>query len=375
MNSQPAGTVLERVWVDLGPRGYDILIGDNLLADLADQAGDCLHGQRIAVVTDDNVAELYRDTVCTVLEKAGFSAFSVVIPAGEKAKSFRQLEELLSRLLDLGIERGDTVLALGGGVMGDLAGFAAAVLRRGVALVQCPTTLLAQVDSAVGGKTAINMPQGKNLVGAFHQPRGVLADLTALDSLPERQRRAGYAEVVKYGLIDRPGFFAWLESHGQEVLAGDRRAQAYAVAESCSAKAALVGADEREAGQRALLNLGHTFAHALESAAAYEDTLLHGEAVAIGCVLAFELSAQLELASAEDAERVRRHFESVGLPTRPPEALAGTSVDRLLGYIGQDKKVSGGTPSFVLARGIGEAFLSREVPNDSLASLLARHFG
>jgi len=370
MTRQAAGTVLERVWVDLGPRGYDILIGEDLLADIAGHAGDRLTGQRAAVVADETVAGLYGETVCAALEAAGFAAPLVEVPAGERAKSFQELERLLSRLIDLEIERGDMVVALGGGVAGDLAGFAAAILRRGVALLQCPTTLLAQVDSAVGGKTAIDMPQGKNLVGAFHQPRGVVADLTALDSLPERQRRAGYAEVVKYGLIDRPGFFAWLESHGAEVLAGDRRAQAYAVAESCTAKAALVAADEREAGARALLNLGHTFAHALERAADYEDALLHGEAVAIGCVLAFELSARLGLAPSADADRLRRHFEAVGLPTRPPESLARSTGEQLIGYMGQDKKVSGGALTFVLARGIGEAFLTREVPRETLAALL-----
>jgi 3-dehydroquinate synthase len=294
-----------------------------------------------------------------------------VVPAGEAAKSMVQLDGLLGRLLDLGIERSTAVVALGGGVIGDLAGFAAAVALRGVDYVQVPTTLLAQVDSAIGGKTGINVRHGKNLIGAFHQPRLVLADTAALATLPPRELRAGYAEVVKYGLIDRPELFAWLEAHGAEVLAGEEAAQRHAILESCRAKAAVVASDEREAGARALLNLGHTFGHALESACGYGDELLHGEAVAIGLVLAFELSVRLGLCPAADAARVRAHLAAVGLPTSPRMIRSrGFPPSALLAAMSHDKKARGGSPRFVLVRGIGQAFAGAEVEPAAVEAVL-----
>ena len=364
--------ITERVRVELGERTYDILIGAGLLARLPEIASGMLGGRRVAIVTDEAVAAHHLAPVEAALVDAGYEATAIVLPPGEQTKSFSELERLVSRLLDLRIERGDTVIALGGGVIGDLAGFAAAVLKRGTGFLQCPTTLLAQVDSSVGGKTGIDMPQGKNLVGAFYQPRGVIADLSALDTLPPREGQAGYAEIVKYGLIDRPAFFDWLEANGSRVLAGARDAQAYAVAESCRAKAAVVVADEREAGRRALLNLGHTFGHALETLSGYDGRLLHGEAVALGCVMAFDLSVRLGYASEAEAERLRRHLEAVGLPTALPESLHADSLtpERLIAAMAQDKKVSDGRLAFVLLRRIGDAFLNREVPQETLMKTL-----
>jgi len=373
MSTAEAEEVGETVRVELGARGYDIVIGEGLLAALGAQMRNLGTSRRAAIVTDESVARLYLEPVRGALEAAGYEAPAVQVAPGEGSKNFATLERVTAHLLDLGVERGDFVVALGGGVIGDLAGFAAAILRRGIGFVQCPTTLLAQVDSAVGGKTGINMPQGKNLVGAFHQPAAVLSDLAALDTLPVRERRSGYAEIIKYGLIDRPDFFAWLEAKGGGVLAGERAAQSYAVAESCRAKAAIVAADEREAGNRALLNLGHTFGHALETATGYDGSLLHGEAVALGCLMAFELSARLGLAPASDTERLARHLEAVELPTRLPDGLRGTSPEALVALMAQDKKVSGGRLTFVLARGIGHACLSRDVPHEALIATLTSH--
>ena len=295
-----------------------------------------------------------------------------------RARASRELERLLDQILAAGVERSTALVAFGGGVIGDLAGFAAAILLRGLDYVQIPTTLLAQVDSAVGGKTGINSRHGKNLIGSFHQPRLVLSDTAVLASLPARQLRAGYAEVVKYGVIDRPEFFAWLEQHGAALLAGDAAAQQHAIVESCRAKASLVAADERETGARALLNLGHTFAHALEAVAGYGDELLHGEAVALGIVLAARLSVRLGLCPAADAERIRRHFAAVGLPTA--RAMIPTpcaiNADRfgaepLLAAIARDKKVADGRPRFVLLRGIGQAFTGSAVDRAELLALLS----
>jgi len=296
-----------------------------------------------------------------------------VLPAGEHTKDLAHLEDLTNRLLDARIERATALIALGGGVVGDITGFAAAILLRGLDFVHIPTTLLAQVDSSVGGKTGINTRHGKNLVGTFHQPRLVLCDTTALDTLPERDLRAGYAEVVKYGLLGDADFFAWLEEFGSALLAGDAVARRRAVIESCRTKARLVAADEREGGARALLNLGHTFAHALEAEAAYGGGLTHGEAVAVGLCLAFELSARLELAAASEAQRVSRHLTAVGLPSEPGQVLGRVDesmAERLLGHMRQDKKVQGGRLVFVLARGIGDAFVSNEVPEAEVLALL-----
>jgi 3-dehydroquinate synthase len=362
----------QRLPVELGARGYDVVVGCGLLARAGIELARILRRPDAIIVTDVNLAGTpHLGVLERSLEAAGIAWRCIVLPPGEASKGMAQLAELLDRLLDLGVDRATAIVAFGGGVIGDLAGFAAAVLLRGLDYVQVPTTLLAQVDSAIGGKTGINSRHGKNLIGAFHQPRLVLADTALLSTLPPRELRAGYAEVVKYGLIDRPAFFAWLEAHGRQVLAGDPGAQRHAVLESCRAKAAVVAADEREGGVRALLNLGHTFAHALEAACGYGDELRHGEAVALGMVLAFDLSVRLGLCPAPDAERVRTHFAAVGLPTTLGVVRAGGfAAETLLGAIGHDKKAEAGRQRFVLARGIGQAFAGVEVPTVELEALL-----
>ena len=348
--------------VDLGPRSYDILVGDGLLADAGPLARPVLAEPRVIVVTDANVAGRWLETVEMSLDDAGIAHDSIVLEAGEQTKDFAHFEQLTGRLLDAHAERTTTLMALGGGVIGDITGFAAAVTLRGMDYIQLPTTLLAQVDSAVGGKTAINVRHGKNLVGAFHQPRLVLADTATLDTLPKRELRAGYAEVVKYGVLGDAKFFAWLEKNGLGVIDGDADARRHAVLTSCRAKATIVAADEREHGQRALLNLGHTFGHAIEAISGYGDALHHGEAVAIGMVMACDLSVRLGLCPPADAERVRRHLQAAGLPV----GLAGIkrkdwSADALIARMGQDKKVRAGALTFVLVRGIGKAFVTRDV--------------
>jgi 3-dehydroquinate synthase len=362
----------QRVAVALGARTYDIVVGAGLLGRAGAELARVLRRPNAIIVTDANLASTpHLGGLERSLATAGIASRRVVLPPGEATKSMAQLGELLDRLLDLGVDRATTIVAFGGGVIGDLAGFAAAILLRGIDCVQVPTTLLAQVDSAIGGKTGINTRHGKNLIGAFHQPRLVLADTTVLASLPPRELRAGYAEAVKYALIDRPEFFAWLEANGGAVLAGDAAAQQHAVLTSCRAKAAVVAADEREGGVRALLNLGHTFAHALEAACGYGDELLHGEAVALGMVLAFDLSVRLGLCPAADAERVRAHLAAVGLPIKLGGIKAGRPApDALLAAIGHDKKAQGGRPRFVLARGIGQAFAGAEVAPAELEALL-----
>jgi 3-dehydroquinate synthase len=328
-----------------------------------------MRGKRAFVVTDDSVAPLYLDRVLASLDKAGITHLNTMLPHGEGTKDFPHLEALVDAMLEARCERSTMVVALGGGVVGDLTGFAASILQRGLDFVQIPTTLLAQVDSSVGGKTGINTRHGKNLVGAFHQPRLVLADTSALTSLPRRQVLAGYAEVVKYGCIDEPEFFDWLEQNGYHVIVGEEKARRHAVAVSCRAKARIVAQDEREGGVRALLNLGHTFGHALEAETGFSTELLHGEAVAIGMVMAFRLSARLGLAPVEDAARLERHLAKVGLPT----GLARNRVwdiDRLLHHMSGDKKVKNGKVTFVLARGIGQSFLTDDVPAEAVRDML-----
>jgi 3-dehydroquinate synthase len=362
----------ERVRVDLAERSYDIVIGSGLLSEAGALLAPVLQQPRVVVVSDATVAPLYLGRLTEALGRAGIEHAAVVLPAGEQTKSFAQLQDLCERLLTLRVERRTTLVALGGGVIGDLVGFAAGVLLRGLDFVQLPTTLLAQVDSSVGGKTGINTAQGKNLVGLFHQPRLVIADVSTLGTLDARQLRAGYAEVVKYGLLGDAIFFAWLEEHGARVLGGDAAAIACAVRVSCAAKAAIVGADEREAGVRALLNLGHTFGHALEAETGFGDDLLHGEAVAIGMALAFELSHRLGYCSAEDASRVRSHLEQHGLPTGLEVLKPRRSTpERLIAHMMGDKKVRDGRLTFVLARRIGEAFVDRAVPLQALRELLS----
>ena len=365
--SDPASEPL-RVPIELGSRRYDILIGSSLLRDAGRHIADATARKRAFIVTDEVVAGLHLKTLETALDEAGISHAAHIVAAGEASKDFETLDALIDAMLAARVERSTAIVALGGGVVGDLAGFASAIVLRGVDFVQIPTTLLAQVDSSVGGKTGINTPRGKNLVGAFHQPRLVLADSDVLATLPAREMRAGYAEIAKYGLIDNAAFFEWLEGNGRLVLERDLPALTHAVATSCRSKATVVAEDEREAGRRALLNLGHTFGHALEAECGYDGTLLHGEAVAIGMVLAFRLSARLGLCPPEDAARVARHLVSLGLPTMLPPAAR--NAERLIGHMRQDKKVRDGKLTFVLARGIGAAFLTDDVAMADVAAML-----
>ena len=359
------------VRVDLPGREYDILIGPGTL----DQAGDALArmGGRshVPIITDENVAALHLPRLQGILETAGLSSDALVLPAGESTKSWAMLERSVEWLLEQRVERGDVVIAFGGGVIGDLAGFAAAVLRRGVRFVQIPTSLLAQVDSSVGGKTGINSSHGKNLVGAFHQPSLVIADTGLLDTMAERDFLAGYGEVVKYGLLGAADFFARLERQADALRNRDRDVLVAAVTRSCEMKADIVRRDETEQGDRALLNLGHTFCHALEAATGYSDRLLHGEGVAIGCALAFDVSARLGLCSQEDPSRVRAHLREMGMKVDIrdiPGDLAPAQT--LLDLMGQDKKVVAGKLRFILARGIGEAFITSDVPPEVVLEAL-----
>nr|CAD6620706.1 3-dehydroquinate synthase [Rhizobium sp. Khangiran2] len=359
------------VHVPLGERAYDILISPGLIGRAGGEFTARLKGRRAAIITDENVASHYLAPLMDSLQTDGIEAVSLTLPAGEKTKSFDSLAAVADMVLSARIERNDAVIALGGGVIGDLAGFAAGIVRRGVRFVQIPTSLLAQVDSSVGGKTGINTRHGKNLLGVFHQPDLVLADTAVLDSLSPREFRAGYAEVVKYGLIDKPYFFHWLEKHWKQVFeGGPERNEAIAI--SCQAKADVVVEDERETGRRALLNLGHTFGHALEAATAYDSSrLVHGEGVAIGMVLAHQFSARLNLASPDDGQRVAAHLSEVGLPTRIADIEGELPpTDVLMDAIAQDKKVKGGKLTFILTRGVGQSFVADDVPPSEVASFL-----
>ncbi|BCH58019.1 3-dehydroquinate synthase [Agrobacterium vitis] len=359
------------VHVPLGERAYDILIGDGLIGRAGGEISTRIKGRKAAIITDENVGALYHGPLMDSLEADGIDTVSLTLPAGEKTKSFDHLTKVCDVLLEARIERNDVVIALGGGVIGDLTGFAAGIVRRGVRFVQIPTSLLSQVDSSVGGKTGINARQGKNLVGIFNQPDLVLADTAVLNTLSEREFRAGYAEVAKYGLIDKPEFFDWLERNWREVFAGGA-ARTQAIALSCQAKADVVVADEREHGRRALLNLGHTFGHALEAATGYDSRrLVHGEGVAIGMVLAHEFSARLNLASPDDAKRVERHLKEVGLPTRIAEIPGDMPpAEELMKAIAQDKKVKGGQLTFILTHGIGQSFVADDVPSSEVLGFL-----
>ncbi|MDZ4866652.1 MAG: 3-dehydroquinate synthase [Alphaproteobacteria bacterium] len=362
---------VERLRVDLAGRAYDIVVGAGVLADAGREIAALKGARRVFIVSDDNVAKRHLGTLTKSLDAAGIAHEAAILPPGEASKSFGVLEQLTGQMLDANIERGDLVVALGGGVIGDLAGFAAGILKRGLDYVQVPTTLLAQVDSSVGGKTAIDVPQGKNLVGLFHQPSLVLADTAVLDTLPVRELRAGYAEILKYGLIGDAAFAVWVADNSHAILSASGAERTKAIVTSCRMKARVVEADEREAGQRALLNLGHTFAHAIEACAGYSGKVLHGEAVAAGCCLAFDLSAQLGLSPAEDATRVRTWFAQAGLPASfadLPEL--GASEDDLIEIMRQDKKASGGKLVFVLARGVGRAFVARDVDEGAVRTLL-----
>jgi 3-dehydroquinate synthase len=361
----------EIVAVALGPRAYDIHIGPDLLARSGDLLAPLARGI-VPVVTDENVGRFHLDSVLDALRDRGIDARSVVLPAGEETKSFGHLEKLCRELLTLGMERSGLIVALGGGVIGDLAGFAAGILKRGVNYAQVPTTLLAQVDSSVGGKTAIDMPEGKNLIGLFHQPKIVLTDTSVLATLPRRELLAGYAEVVKYAALGDAAFFSWLETNGAAALAGNVGALSHMIAHCCRMKADIVARDERESGERALLNLGHTFGHALEAATSYSGALLHGEAVAIGMALAFRLSERLGLAPPSDTQRLTRHLASTGQPVAiPPIAGERPTPERLLEFMQRDKKAQGGQLKFVLVRGLGHAFVSSDVPADAVRAVLS----
>ncbi|MEM7695898.1 MAG: 3-dehydroquinate synthase [Pseudomonadota bacterium] len=360
-------TTLERVPVALGDRAYDVLIGEGLLDEAGPRVAQTVGPNHAMVVADEAVAAHYGDRLTASLTRAGISADITLVPPGEASKSATRLIAVTEAILAAGLERDDCVIALGGGVVGDLAGFAAAIARRGMPFVQIPTSLLAQVDSSVGGKTGINAPQGKNLIGAFHQPRLVLTDLAVLRTLSERERIAGYAEIAKIALINDAAFFARLEALGERATTD----LAASIATAVAAKAAIVIADEREAGQRALLNLGHTFAHAIEAAGGYDGRIIHGEAVGLGICLAFRLSVRLGLCSPEDAERVDRHIKAVHLPTRFDAIAVRPTISGMKAAMAQDKKVKDGVIRFILTRGIGAAFVSDGVPDGPLTEFLS----
>ena len=364
-------SAMTTVPVKLGDRSYDILIGAGLIDRAGYEIASRAKSVRVAIVSDETVARLHLDRLTRSLADAGIDSTPVLVAPGEKSKSFATLETVTNAILSARLERGDIVIAFGGGVIGDLAGFAAGIARRGMGFIQMPTSLLAQVDSSVGGKTGINTGHGKNLVGVFYQPQLVLADTDVLDTLSPREFRAGYAEVAKYGLIDRPDFFAWLEKNWREIFdGGPERTEAIAI--SCQSKADVVARDERETGDRALLNLGHTFGHALETATNYDSArMVHGEGVSIGMVLAHQFSAKMNLASPDDAARVEAHLRHVGLPVSIDDIPGELpSPEKLMDYIAQDKKVARGALTFILTRGIGQSFIAKDVPPSAVLSFL-----
>jgi 3-dehydroquinate synthase len=354
----------------LGERSYNIYVGFDLLANAGQILRSLLTSSKLFIVTDKNVESLHLKVLKDSFNRAGFNINCIVLPVGEESKSFSQLERLVDIILEMHCERNDTIVALGGGVIGDLSGFVASILLRGISLVQIPTTLLSQVDSSIGGKTGINTRHGKNLIGSFYHPIAVLSDLDVLNTMPIRELKAGYAEIVKYSLINDSDFFFWLEKHGVDVLTNDKSAILHAVLFSCRSKARIVTIDERESGQRALLNLGHTFAHALEVESGYSE-FSHGEAVSIGLVLAFNLSVALGFCFAIDRDRLINHLKNVGLPiTLPPLQNNTWSSERLMSHFNNDKKVNDGRVTFVLTKGIGQVFLSSDVPVDLLRTVL-----
>jgi 3-dehydroquinate synthase len=363
---------VESLRVELGERGYDILVGPGLIARAGAAILPLLRRRQAVIVTDEQVAQHHLAPLCHSLAEHGIAQRAIVLPPGEATKDLAHFGRLVDDILAGGIERGTMLVALGGGVVGDITGFAAATLLRGIDFVQIPTTVLAQVDSSVGGKTALNTAAGKNLLGAFYQPRLVLADTASLATLPRREVRAGYGEIVKYGLIRDADFFGWLEAKGRAVCDLEPAALTRAVIVSCGMKAAIVAADERETGDRALLNFGHTFGHALEAETGFGDRLLHGEAVALGMQMAFDFAVRLGLASGQDAHRVRRHLADAGLPTTLAEiGLDGAAAERLLLHMGKDKKVRDGAITLILPRRIGDCFVMRDAPLDALRAFLA----
>ncbi|WP_375614924.1 3-dehydroquinate synthase [Bartonella sp. AC10YNML] len=364
------------VTVKLDKHCYDIIIGPGLITQAASQIKHALnkkdpHQTRLALVTDTNVASLYSEILQAELTKNKIHTVPIIVEAGEQSKSFSTLQVVIDQILAARLERGDCVIAFGGGVIGDLAGFAASIIRRGMNFIQMPTTLLAQIDSSVGGKTGINNQYGKNLIGAFYQPQCVIADTCLLDTLPPREFRAGYAEIVKYGLINQPDFFEWLEKNGQKIFSnGPMRTEA--IVRSCQFKADIVARDEYETGERALLNLGHTFGHMLETATAYDSNrLIHGESVAIGMILAHQFSAQLNLISPTLTQRIEAHFKFIGLPTQLKD-IPGPLPDAetLMTLIAQDKKVSQNNLTFILTRGLGQSFIAKNISPDAVLSFL-----
>lgn len=365
---------MQNIRVSLENRSYSILIGHDLLKNAGEHIARVLPMPKVVVITDSNVAALHLPTLNASLAKAGITHSNIVVPAGEQSKSFATLERVVDQLLAEKAERNLTLIALGGGVIGDLVGFTASILLRGVPFIQIPTTLLAQVDSSVGGKTGINTRHGKNLVGAFYQPKLVLADISALATLPERERKAGYAEIVKYGVINDEPFFQWLEQNGKDVLALKGDAPAHAIATSCQHKADIVAADEREGSVRALLNLGHTFAHALEAETGFSQELLHGEAVSIGMVLALQLSAVKGLCPQADVERLVSHLKATGLPWHMGQIRDTWDIPAVIAHFAKDKKVSHGKLTFILARGIGQSFMSQDVTAEEIHACFEQHF-
>lgn len=367
-------TIPDIITLELGERSYDIVVGDSLLENAAGYIEKII-SRRVFIITDSNVAKIHLPILQDSLMTAGIETHAIILPAGEQTKSLVELEGLINKIFEHKPERKDTLIALGGGVIGDITGFAASILLRGVDFIQIPTTLLAQVDSSVGGKTGINNSFGKNLIGSFYQPKLVLADMDLLKTLPQREFLAGYAEVVKYGLINDERFFDWLDTNSTVILKKESNILRHAVLTSCRAKAEIVAEDEREGGARALLNLGHTFGHALEKEMGYTNKLLHGEAVAVGMVMAFAFSAQLGLCSPSDAERVKEHLQVMGLPVSPYDIRPDWDVDKLIEYMEQDKKVSDGKMVFILARGIGKSFVAKDIEAKDVEVFLHHFLG
>ncbi len=367
----------DQLRVELGDRSYDIVVGSALLDDAGTLIAPVVRQKRAIIVTDETVAKLHLDRLRAGLDKGGIAHQAVILPPGESTKDFAHFSKLCEDILGFGIERRTPLIALGGGVIGDMTGFAAATLLRGLDYVQIPTTLLSQVDSSVGGKTAIDSKHGKNLIGAFHQPVLVLADIDTLSTLPRRELLAGYAEVVKYGLIRDPAFYEWLETAGPKLIDGDIDARREAVLKSCAAKAAIVSIDEHETGDRQLLNFGHTFGHALEIETGLGDVLLHGEGVALGMRMAFDFSARLGLCPKDIPERVRRHYAAVGLPSNLKQIANARRMDAgvLVRHMAKDKKVRDGRITLILSRGIGEAFIATDIERPAIEAFLADETG
>ena len=365
---------IEVIPVNLGDRSYEIFVGTDMLKDIGETIQRKCGQRKILIVTDQDVASFWLSTVVESLKRNRLDFEVACVPPGESSKSFYQLESLLDQFFEAQLARDGLILAFGGGVVGDLAGFAAAIALRGIDFIQVPTTLLAQVDSSVGGKTGINTSRGKNLVGSFYQPKLVIIDTGVLDSLPKRQLRAGYAEIVKYGLIKNKPFFEWLEINGQKVISGDSKARQIAIVESCKIKAMIVGQDEREAGERALLNFGHTFGHAFEAEARYNGELLHGEAVALGIVAAMNLSKTMGFLNSQELDRVTRHFKTVGLPINLNfiDKFSDWNVDALIDHMRHDKKVLKGKMRFILLREIGNSFITSDIMPENVAQILSK---